>query len=310
LGVDIFELSVAIGMFAAFLGLAVEMAAIFQFLQQFGNGRGAHLVTHRPKRPRQLVVALGDPSQRPHRIAHRRGLEQSLQVLQKRRVPRRQPRAPPALATHLPGQRAGVPQVLQTASNRASGDLRRTRGGRDPAVAGRLRLGGGTQPSASLVKRGTKRFKSDTEGRFIYHYHDIDAALEDRNPPIPNPIHLFLAVALSGAPWSATIRRNSSIGSTSGGGTAESTTCRRSVTVRQRRSHRSARSTGRNPYASFVARFSASRTPYGKSRIFLYITFIGPSAVCSKTIFWLSISALAIVASICTVVAAARGIPF
>src|SRR5271166_6081910 len=37
-----------------------------------------------------------------------------------------------------------------------------TRGGRDPAVAGRLRLGGGTQPSASLVKRGTKRFKSDT----------------------------------------------------------------------------------------------------------------------------------------------------
>src|SRR5208337_2816366 len=197
LGVDIFELSVAIGMFAAFLGLAVEMAAIFQFLQQFGNGRGAHLVTHRPKRPRQLVVALGDPSQRPHRIAHRRGLEQSLQVLQKRRVPRRQPRAPPALATHLPGQRAGVPQVLQTASNRASGDLRRTRGGRDPAVAGRLRLGGGTQPSASLVKRGTKRFKSDTEVRFIYNYHDIDAALEDRNPPIPNPIHLFLAVALA-----------------------------------------------------------------------------------------------------------------
>src|SRR5208337_3274628 len=111
------------------------------------------------------------------------GLEQSLQVLQKRRVPRRQPRAPPALATHLPGQRAGVLQILQTASDRASGDLRRTRGGRDPAVAGRLRLGGGTQPSASLVKRGTKRFKSDTEGRFIYHCHDIDAGLEDRNPP-------------------------------------------------------------------------------------------------------------------------------
>src|SRR5208337_5425486 len=31
--------------------------------------------------------------------------------------------------------------------------------------------------------RGTKRFKSDTEGRFIYHCHDIDAGLEDRNPP-------------------------------------------------------------------------------------------------------------------------------
>ena len=140
-------------------------------------------MTHRPKRRRQLVVALGDPSQRPHRIAHRRGLEQSLQVLQKRRVPRRQPRAPPALAAHLPGQRAGVLQILQTASDRASGDLRRARGGRDPAVAGRLRLGSGTQPSASLVKRGTKCFKSDTEGRFIYHDHDIDAGFEVRNPP-------------------------------------------------------------------------------------------------------------------------------
>ena len=188
-------------MFAAFLGLAVEMAAIFQLFQEFGNGRGAHLVTHRPKRRRQLVVALGDPSQRPHRIAHRRGLEQSLQVLQKRRVPRRQPRAAPALATHLPGQRAGVPEVLQTASDRASGDLRRARGGRDPAVAGRLRLRRGAQPPASLVKRGTKGFISNTQGRFIYHRHKIDAGFENRNPlnsrsnKIPNPIHLFLGAA-------------------------------------------------------------------------------------------------------------------
>ncbi len=136
-----------------------------------------------PEAPSPACRGSWNPSQRRHRIAHRRGLEQSLQVLQKRRVPRRQPRAPPALATHLPGQRAGVPQVLQTASDRASGDLRRTRGRRDPALAGRLRLGGGAQPSASLVKRGTKRFKSDTQRRFIYHRHDIDADLEDRNPP-------------------------------------------------------------------------------------------------------------------------------
>ncbi len=36
LGVDVFELRVAIGMFAALLGLEVEMATIFQIPQQFG----------------------------------------------------------------------------------------------------------------------------------------------------------------------------------------------------------------------------------------------------------------------------------
>src|SRR5271166_2771167 len=47
LRVDIFELGVAIRMFAGFLGLAVGMATIFQFLQQLGNGRGTHFVTAR-----------------------------------------------------------------------------------------------------------------------------------------------------------------------------------------------------------------------------------------------------------------------
>src|SRR5208283_1393690 len=94
-------------------------------LQQLGNGRGTHFVTQGAKRRRQLVVALGDPSQRPHRVAHRRRLEQSLQVLQQRRVLDRQPRSAPALAPHLSRQGAGVPQVLQTAPNRAPGDLRR-----------------------------------------------------------------------------------------------------------------------------------------------------------------------------------------
>ena len=36
-GVDIFELRVAIGMFAALLGLTVVMATIFQLLQQLGD---------------------------------------------------------------------------------------------------------------------------------------------------------------------------------------------------------------------------------------------------------------------------------
>ena len=100
-------------MFAGFLVLRLRLATIFQFLQQLGNGRGTHFVTQGAKRRRQLAVALGDPSQRPHRVAHRRRLEQSLQVLQQRRVLDRQPRSAPALAPHLSRQGAGVPQVLR-----------------------------------------------------------------------------------------------------------------------------------------------------------------------------------------------------
>ena len=100
-------MGVAVGMFAAFLGLAVGVATILQFPQQLGNARGADFVTHRAKRRRQLVVAFGDPSQRSHRIAHRRRLEQSFQVRQKRQIFRRQPRAAPALASHLWPERAG-----------------------------------------------------------------------------------------------------------------------------------------------------------------------------------------------------------
>ena len=96
-------------MFAAFLGLAVGMATILQFPQQLGNARGADFVTHGAKRRRQLVVALGDPSQRSHRIAHRRRLEQSFQVHQQRRILRRQPRAAPTLASHLSPERSRGP---------------------------------------------------------------------------------------------------------------------------------------------------------------------------------------------------------
>ena len=164
LGVDIFELGVAIGMAAPLLGLAVEMATIFQLRQKFGNARGIHFVTHPPKRRRQLLMALGDPSQRSHRITHRRGLEQSLKVFQKSRVLGRQPEDCPARAAYLPGQRSGIAQVFQTASDRTSRDLRRARGRRDPAITRRLRLRRGGQTSTSLIQRGTNGFIPNANG--------------------------------------------------------------------------------------------------------------------------------------------------
>src|SRR5208337_4381610 len=91
LGVDVFKLGIAIGMVAPLFGLAVEVATIFQLRQEFGNGRGTHFVTHPAKRRRQLVVAFGDPSQGPHGIAHRRGVEQSLRLHARLERPERLP---------------------------------------------------------------------------------------------------------------------------------------------------------------------------------------------------------------------------
>jgi hypothetical protein len=87
--------------------LRFEMAKILQPLQQLGNARGNRFVTYRAKRRPQLVVALGDPSQRSHRIAHRRGLERSLQVHQQRCILCRQPGAAPPLRRTFPPSQPG-----------------------------------------------------------------------------------------------------------------------------------------------------------------------------------------------------------
>jgi len=50
---------------AAILRLAVDVAVVLQLLQQFRNGRCAHLMAHSAQRRRQLLVALRDPPQRP-----------------------------------------------------------------------------------------------------------------------------------------------------------------------------------------------------------------------------------------------------
>src|SRR5271156_2940222 len=72
--------------------------------------------------------------------------------------------AAPTLAPHLSPERTRVPQVLQAASDRTSGELCHTRGRGDPAVPRRLRLRGRAQSPASLVKRGTTSFIADAEG--------------------------------------------------------------------------------------------------------------------------------------------------
>ena len=109
-------------------------------------------MAHLAKRRRELHMALGDPSQRPHRIAHRRGLQQPLQVFQKRRVLLGQAGAAAAFSPHPSRQRIRVAQVLQTASYRAASDLRGSRDRRYAPATGRFRLRRSAQSPAPLIE--------------------------------------------------------------------------------------------------------------------------------------------------------------
>src|SRR5271155_2306708 len=68
---------------------------------------------------------------------------------------------PPPLRRTFPVKDPG--SHLQTATDRASGDLRRARGRGDPPVTRRLRLRGSAQSPASLVERGTNDFIPDAQ---------------------------------------------------------------------------------------------------------------------------------------------------
>jgi hypothetical protein len=114
-GVDVFELCIAVGITAAFQGLAVHLSAVFQHAQQFWDAALLDLVPHLAQRRRQFRVTLRHPQKRTHRIpslacslADRRGLNQQAQVFQKSWVFPGQGRAPAARPANLTGQRTGV----------------------------------------------------------------------------------------------------------------------------------------------------------------------------------------------------------
>ena len=76
------ELGVAIGMLAAVVGLAVGLAAVAKLRQQLAHRVRAYRVPLGPQGGSELLMALGDPPQRPHRIAQRDRFDELTQILQ------------------------------------------------------------------------------------------------------------------------------------------------------------------------------------------------------------------------------------
>ncbi len=84
--VDVFELGVVVGMFGAFLPLAIGLAREPELHQLLAHRIGADRMSHRGQGRGELLHAFRDPDQRPHRIAQRRALDQPLERADEPRV--------------------------------------------------------------------------------------------------------------------------------------------------------------------------------------------------------------------------------
>ena len=161
-----------------------------------------HFVTHPAKRRRQLLVAFGDPSQRPHGIAHRRGLEQSLQVFQKRRVFRRQPRTAAAPASHSSGQRGRIPQIPQTVRScfaRSSSLAPPPRSRHNPRPSPpppRSNVGLARRATTVWLQIGCAAVICQSSTRYKRLHCKQESRKQKSISKISDPIHLFLGVAL------------------------------------------------------------------------------------------------------------------
>jgi hypothetical protein len=79
--VDESELTVAVGIVGAFLGLAIGLQTELLRLQQFADDRMADFVPELVQFGGQTTQALARPAQRRHRIAARVGLDKRVQIM-------------------------------------------------------------------------------------------------------------------------------------------------------------------------------------------------------------------------------------
>jgi len=196
--VDVLELAVAVGMVAPFLGLSIDLPAVLEFAQQLGDAAWVDRVPHCAQRFRKFGVAFRHPQQRPHRIAHRRRLEQPAQILQQRRVRRRQGPPPTTRAPNRSLGKSRRGQIFQPAIDRTSRDPRHARHGSNAPVTRRLSLHRRKQAPPSFIKAGTQSLVSGPNSQFVYHAATIPPIKTLRNPPRSRPaepIHLFSGLA-------------------------------------------------------------------------------------------------------------------
>src|ERR1700748_972251 len=144
---------------------------------------------HLAQRRCQLRVALRHPPQRPHRIAHRRGLQQLVQVFQQRRIFRCQSWSAAPWPPNLAHKRAGVVQVLEPAAN----VLRASPVARDDAVIPPYPA---VRASAAPNRRRARSLRSRPTAAYRARIDDASAM----------PQHKRHRIVPESSPWAAHLR--------------------------------------------------------------------------------------------------------
>ena len=140
-------------MLAAFTGLAVRLAAVFQITQQIGHHALTGPETLRAKRLDDLPQAAAHPAQRRTGIAADGVLDQRLKRCWQARLMRHRTLAA-ATAAAQPGSPARMPRtkLFDAAVDGAAGNTGRRRCRTDTAITMCQRLVGRQQPTATLVE--------------------------------------------------------------------------------------------------------------------------------------------------------------
>src|SRR6185295_11566237 len=154
LGVDVFELRIAVGMLRALAGLAVGLTAVVQRAQQQADQLLAHREALLVQRRDDVALAAADPAQRRLRIAADRALDQLFERRQQVRLKFDRALAATAWSPNTLAQfNATSLQLGDPAIDRAARNPRRRKNCRHPATAQPQRLVGRKQPTSPLIKK-------------------------------------------------------------------------------------------------------------------------------------------------------------
>ena len=158
------------------------MAAVDKVFEQLGDAARRNLMPHVAQGRSELRMALRHPHQRSHRIAHRRGFEHPLQILQHGRIGLRERSAATARTANLWCYGIERSQLLQAAINRAACDPGRPRHGAHAPVSGGTRLRCRMEAPTALIKAPTHCLVAASNRSLINHVAVIDCTLKRGNP--------------------------------------------------------------------------------------------------------------------------------
>ena len=180
--VDVFELGIAVGMFRAFIRLAIGLAREPQFHQLRAHRIGTDRMPHPRQGGGEFVHAFRHPDQGPHRIAERRGFDQALERRHEPRIGFGE-RTPPATSTANPPlrQRRRV-QVFLAAVYYRTGEPGDLRDNRQTASTSGPHLCRCEQAPPPLVEMRADRVPSQPNGGLVDHATDVPLFAENRNP--------------------------------------------------------------------------------------------------------------------------------